>query len=158
MKKGILIVLGFVAISIVLTWVWSEWVRDGYAQLFAAVAGPVYRALGFDSAPILARRLRYINFVPFLALVLVTPGIGLRRRAIGTVAGVFVIFFAHLALNLTALLQPGPALPVVSILISDAFPFFVWIVVAYPVLARYLPGTRRDAIADAGEAPDSTDP
>jgi hypothetical protein len=156
MRKGVFVVLGFVAISIVLTWIWNEWVREAYAHFLLAVAPPVYDALGFEGARVVARRLRYINFVPFLALALVTPGIRIRRRMIGIALGLLALFVGHLVLNLTALLQPGPALPVISILISDTFPFFVWIVVAYPVLVRYLPAGRSmaDHATNADADPD----
>jgi hypothetical protein len=154
MKKIALIVLAFIAISIGLTWVWNEWLRTLYAHLFATVAPPIYDAIGFGDARVLARRLRYINFVPFTALVLVTPGLALKRRLIGLAAGLVTLFVSHLVLNLTSVLQPGPALPVVSILISDAFPFFVWIVVAYPTLAQYLPAAAANAPASE-QAPDA---
>jgi hypothetical protein len=53
--------------------------------------------------------------------------------------GLFSIFVGHLALNLTEILEPGHSLPMVPSIISDALPFLVWIVVAYPVLKKYLP-------------------
>jgi hypothetical protein len=142
MKKSLPVVLAFIVLSVGLTWAWNEWLRVLYGEFFATVAPPIYDALGFGDARVVTRRLRYINFVPFVALVLVTPGLALPRRLIGLAAGLVTIAVSHLVLNLTAHLQPGPALPIVSILISDAFPFFVWIVVAYPALARFLPGAR----------------
>lgn len=138
----LLTVLAFVIISITLTWLWNEWLRALYGQLFKAVAAPLYDAIGLGHAKAVGLRQRYINFVPFVALVLVTSGLTLRRRAIGLTAGLFTIFLSHLALNLTALIQPGAALPVLASLVSDSVPFLVWFVVAYPVVSKFIPGTR----------------
>jgi hypothetical protein len=139
MKKTVLIVLAFGVVSIGLTWIWSEWARAGYAQLLDTVAPPIYELIGFGDARVGTRRERYINFVPFVSLLLVTPGLTLRRRTIGLGLGLFSIFVGHLALNLTEILEPGHSLPMVPSIISDALPFLVWIVVAYPVLKKYLP-------------------
>ena len=139
MKGALLVVLSFVVVSLGLTWLWNEWLRAGYAQLFFAVARPLYDFLGFEEARAVAFRQRYINFVPFVSLVLVTPGLSIRRRALGLVFGLLFIFVCHLGLNLTEILQPGRALPIVPSVVSDALPFLVWIVIAYPVLAKFLP-------------------
>lgn len=139
MKRALVVVLSFAVVSLGLLWLWSEWLRAGYGQLFFAVARPLYDFLGFEEAPVVAFRQRYINFVPFVSLLLVTPGLSVRRRTLGLVFGLLFIFVCHLGLNLTAILQPGPALPIVPSIVSDALPFLVWIVIAYPVLAKFLP-------------------
>jgi len=139
MKKSLLIILCFVVVSIGLTWFWNEWARESYGYFLKAVGPPIYKMIGFQDAPVRALRTRYINFVPFVSLLLVTPGLALKRRSIGLVLGLFTIFVSHLVLNLTELLQPGRSLPVIPSIASDAFPFFVWIFVAYPVLAKFLP-------------------
>ena len=139
MKKALLIAVCFGLISIGLTWFWNEWARAGYAQLLKTVGPPLYDLIGFEGARVGANRERYINFVPFVSLVLVTPGISLRRRSIGLVLGLFTIFVSHLALNLTEIIQPGRSLPIIPSIASDALPFLVWIFVAYPTLAKFLP-------------------
>jgi hypothetical protein len=148
MKKAVLIVLAFVVISIGLTWFWNEWARVSYGHFLKAVGPSIYELIGFGDARLFAFRERYINFVPFISLVLVTPGLSLRRRTIGLALGLFFIFASHLALNLTELFDPSrPALPVVSSIVSDTMPFLVWIVIAYPVLAKFL-------VAAAAPAPE----
>ncbi len=135
-----LMVVGFVVISIGLTWLWNEWLSGLYGRFFTTIAPPIYDAIGLGHARAVGLRQRYINFVPFVALVLVTRGLTWRRRSIGLLAGLITISISHVLLNLTALIQPGPALPVMASVISDAFPFAVWFVVAYPAIARFIPG------------------
>ena len=147
MKKAVLVILCFCVVSIGLTWIWNEWARVGYAQLFNWMAPPFYDLIGFEDARVVGSRTRYINFVPFVSLVIVTPGIALRRRLIGLALGVCSISLGHLLLNLTERLHPGLSLPIVPALVSDALPFLVWLVVAYPVVAKFLPSP---------DAPDAT--
>jgi hypothetical protein len=139
MRKGVAIAIGFCVISILLTAFWIEWGRFTYAYFLSFVAPPIYDSIGFENAPIRGMRIRYINFVPFTALVLVTPGIKHGRRFFGLILGLVALFVSHLALNLTSLIQPGPALPIASSLLSDALPFLVWIIVAYPAIRDLLP-------------------
>lgn len=141
MKRGALILIGFVAISIGLTWFWNEWAQAQYALLFRTVGYPLYELLGFGNARVVGFRERYINFVPFISLLLVTPGLTLRRRSIGFALGLVFIFACHLALNLTELIQPGRSLPIVASVLSDALPFLVWTVIAYPVLTKFFVDT-----------------
>ncbi len=154
-SRVVLIVIAFIVVSIALTWVWNEWLRWLYGDFFKAVATPLYKSLGLDHARVVALRLRYINFVPFVALILVTPRLTLRRRSIGLIVGLMTISASHLMLDLTALIQPGAALPMVAKLISDSFPFLVWFVVAYPVVADLIPGTKSPTNRDSGADPDA---
>ncbi len=139
MKKIVYAVLGFVAISIVLTWLWSKWGSAVYGDVLQLVGRPLYDMIGFEHARVIEGRLRYINMIPFIALVLVTPEITLTRRCLGLVLGLFVLLGSHLALNLTASVKFGHALPIVSALFSDATPFVLWLAVAYPALVRLIP-------------------
>lgn len=137
MKRALLVVVGFVVITILLTWFWTEWGRPHYAQFLKVIAPPIYDLIGFGDARVGAYRQRYINFVPFVGLVLVTPGIALRRRLLGLLSGLGLLCVGHLALNLTEPARPGAHLPFVPSLISDALPFVIWIFVAYPVISSW---------------------
>ena len=154
MNKALLRILAFAAITLLLTWLWEEGGRLQYGQLLKRVAPPIYDVLGFDGARVGAFRQRYVNFIPFVGLVLVTPRLSLRRRMLGLALGVFGLFCGHLALNLTET-GTGRArhLPLVPSLVSDTLPFLVWLVVAAPALAHWLPATA--AAAEAEPEPDA---
>ena len=77
--------------------------------------------------------------------MLVTPGLGWRRRLGGLLAGLFALFVSHLALNLTEGPRRG-SLPIMPSMLSDALPFVLWVVVAFPVLRGWFPQS-------AGEEP-----
>jgi hypothetical protein len=150
MKKVILVILGFGVVSMGLTWIWNEWARVAYAHFFNWIAPPFYELIGFGDARVVGLRARYINFVPFMSLVIVTPGIALRRRTIGLALGMLSISLGHLLLNLTERLHPGVSLPIVPAIVSDTLPFLVWLVVAYPVVIKLLPSP------DEPETPDES--
>lgn len=140
MKKAFLRIAAFVAITLLLTWLWNEGGRVAYGRLLKSVAPPIYELFGFDGARVGAFRQRYVNFVPFVGLVLVTPGLAPRRRLLGLVAGLVVLVGGHLALNLTEVGQ-GRArnLPLLPSLISDTLPFLLWLFVAAPAIGRWWP-------------------
>jgi hypothetical protein len=152
----LLVLVSFVAITILLTWFWTAWGHEHYGYFLKAVAPPIYEAIGFGDARVGAFRQRYINFVPFIGLVLVTPGIQIRRRMIGLSVGVFALFVGHLALNLTERGQQAPHLPFVPSLVSDVLPFVFWIIVAYPVISGWFASVMTPA--EALDAESSTNP
>ena len=155
MKKTLLVIAAFAVASVGLTWLWNEWLRLAYAHFLNFVAPPIYDLIGFEGARVGAFRQRYVNFVPFVSLVLVTPGLGLRRRMLGLALGVLTISASHLALNLTERLQPGHSLPLVSSLLSDAFPFVVWLFVAQPVVSGFFTGIEsEEGTTNADSDPD----
>jgi hypothetical protein len=117
MTKTLLRVAAFAAITLCLTWLWDEGGRMAYGRFLKSVAPPIYDLIGFEGARVGAFRQRYVNFIPFVGLVLVTPHLSARRRAIGLALGLFALFCGHLALNLTEIgagaraASPARALP-----------------------------------------------
>lgn len=141
MTKTLLRIAAFAVVTLCLTWLWDEGGRVLYGRFLKTVAPSIYDVFGFEGARVGAFRQRYVNFVPFVGLVLVTPHLSARRRALGLGLGLFALFLGHLALNLTEI-GTGRArhLPIVPSLVSDTLPFIVWLVVAAPALAHWLPG------------------
>lgn len=148
------VLLSFVAITITLTWFWTEWGRQAYGQFLRAVAPSIYELIGFGDARVGAFRQRYINFIPFIGLVLATPRIPLRRRVAGLLGGLAALFVGHLGLNLTEGMHRASRLPFVPSLVSDALPFMLWVIVAWPALAPFLPKrAEEDAAPPSDERP-----
>lgn len=132
--------LKVVGISVPVTWIWLEWGRTAYGRLFAELAVPIFGFLGMTRILPQGSRDRFINYLPFLILMIVTPRMSLVRRSVGIVAGFVLIFFVQVFFiyaSEMAGVQDGKVdrldiyekmLPV--LLICDAFPFVLWIVIA----------------------------
>lgn len=164
MRRVVPIVLGFVVITIALTWFWEESGRVSYGRFLKYVAPPIYDAIGFGDARVGAFRQRYINWVPFVGLMLVTPRLAWRRRLGGLAGGLFLLFWGHLALNLTERVHKAAQLPFVPSLVSDALPFVLWILFAWPVVSSWFasalaerPDTAQDDVRN-DDSKDTGDP
>lgn len=150
MKRAIPVILGFVVITIALTWVWEEGGRHLYGRFLKTVAPTIYDWIGFGDARVGSMRQRYINWIPFVGLMLVTPRLAARRRFSGLAGGLGLLFFGHLALNLTERMHKASHLPFVPSLLSDALPFLLWILFAWPVVSIWF----ASALAQLPVAPD----
>ena len=133
MKQTLLFLAKFVALTAPLTWLWQVWGRDAYAASYSPVAHSIYSFLGFDdiSAP---GRERFINYIPFLTLMILTPRLSPRRRLVGIALGMVALFCLHIAINLTHV--PGEhALPIGMSLFLDASPFLLWVLIAHQFIS-----------------------
>lgn len=133
-------VLLFVVLTAPFTWLWVTGVQDAYVAFVSAVAGPVLEPLGVREVAQSPARERFISYVPYLVLMVVTPGLSLRRRAVGVAVGLPLIFLCHVGLvavegwahgggreNAFSTLLPAA-------MFADAFPFVLWALVANPLL------------------------
>ena len=137
MRRTLLVVAGFVAITLLLAWCWEEaGLRVSYARFIKTTGRPLLDLIGFDDVRIVGGRTRYINWIPFVGLMLVTPGLSLRRRGAGLGFGLVVLYVSHLLLNAT---QIGNArqVPLVPSLVSDTLPFLLWLAAAHPVVRTW---------------------
>ncbi len=138
--RVLLQVLKVVGVSVPVTWLWLEWGRAAYGRLFTQLTIPIFGMLGMTHVMPLGARDRFINYLPFLILMIVTPRMTLLRRAVGIAVGFVLIFFVHVLFVYAAEVvgvQGGEVnrqdiyekmLP--FILLCDAFPFVLWIVIA----------------------------
>ena len=150
-KKPFLLAVEFVALSVPLTWLWIEWGREAYPQLFLKVVTPILPSVRPSHLPD-----RFVNYVPFLLLMVITPGMGLVRRVVGTAAGFALIFLTHVAFTWFAIaIDRYPELasrPFRSIfpafILLDAFPIALWAILAADFLRELMSGARRKAPAE----------
>ena len=134
----LLTLLKIVAVSAPLTWLWIEWGRDLYGVVFAKLAMPVYGFLGLTALVPTGARDRFINYLPFLILMIVTPRLSWQRRVWGTVIGFLAIFIVHLAFVYVAssTVEPGGITRegfvriVPANVLSDSIPFVLWVIFA----------------------------
>ncbi len=64
-------ILKFVALTVPLTLLWKEWGRGAYGGVLHDVSGTIYRWFGLHELQPHGPRDRYINYIPFIALMLV---------------------------------------------------------------------------------------
>jgi hypothetical protein len=143
MKPALLFLAKFVALTAPLVWLWRAGGLSAYHALFAPLASAIYGWLGCEGIATPARD-RYINFVPFLTLMLLTPGLRARRRIGGIALGLALLFALHVAVNATAD-RDTQRLSALASLILDAAPFALWIALAREFARGLLPRRRADA-------------
>ena len=138
-SKSWVLLLEFVALTVPLTWLWIVWGRDAYHAFFTVAAAPFLSLLGTPPLQLAESPQRFINYVPFLVLMLITPGLSARRRTLGSLLGIFLIFLCHVGMVWVAFKaysearSTAKAFPMVfpSLLISDALPFVLWAIIAH---------------------------
>lgn len=144
---GWLRALAFVAITVPLTWLWMHGGQDAYMAFFKQTATPLFKLLGVTSYPPSAVRDRFIGFVPFVALMLITPGLDLSKRLGGILISFPIVFLCQVALVFAVfkiVVQGGgydaaarTALFPFTVLF-DAIPLLLWAIFAHEFLAEQL--------------------
>ena len=153
MKTALLFLVKFICLTAPFVWLWQVGGLKAYHALYSPVADVIYGWLGFEGVATPARD-RYINLIPFVALMVLTPKLSIRRRLGGTAIGLLLLFLMHIAVNLTA----NPAtlrLPRWSSLILDAAPFFLWVVIANEFVRNFMSSvtvkTSKEGSAESGD-------
>ena len=142
-RRPLLILLEFVLITGPLTWWWLHGGLDFYYGIFQRLGFPILGEMGVNTFNPGLVRDRMINFIPFIGLMLVTPGLGFRRRFVGLGVGMVLIFFSHVLLAYWAWasferdgqVTASMAQFFPGLLMADAVPFVIWAVIANRVLA-----------------------
>ena len=157
MKRIILFVLSFMVVSLGLTWVWLEGLNVLYAKMMRPVAWELNQLLGLRSPGVMLR-LRFINLVPFTALMLITPRLSLRRRFGGLAIGLLILVASHLVFNAMAVhsRQIGYLPPAVAAA-CDAMPFVLWFIFARDTIQESFRSVRKDKLPEAEAEPDIND-
>lgn len=166
MKKTLLLLLlKFVGITVPLTWIWLQGGQQVYFRTYMWLARPILILLGVTNFPPSLVRDRFINFIPFLALMLITPRLSARRRVVGIAAGMALLFVSQIALTYMAwasFIRDGQTSESMSnyfpaLVMSDAMPFVLWAVLASEFLGdlvkRVVPPPARGAASPPPEVP-----
>ena len=139
MAKRIWLALAeLLALSVPLTWLWVEGGRRAYNRLLGAIAWPLFEWLGLPSMKLGLVSPHFVSWLPFLVLMVLTPGLRLRRRALGTLLGLVAIFGVHVGCALvgaTAHAAYGTSARAVALrwpalMFNDALPFILWALIA----------------------------
>jgi hypothetical protein len=142
MRRVFRLLLEFAALSVPLTWLWLTWAQEPYTELVGSLGAPLLERLGAAAVPESPAEKRFVSYVPFLVLILVTPRLSLRRRLAGLAAGCGILFLAHLGLLVVEAFAQTPGRPTEdsfstvfpAAMFVDALPFALWAVVAQEVL------------------------
>jgi hypothetical protein len=132
--------LKILAVSAPLTWLWVVGGREAYGKIFTHLSIPIFGILGLTSLNPDGARDRFINYLPFLILMLITPRLSVLRRVVGTVVGFVAIFFAHVAfvyvasvsfLKNNAMTAEGFTTFFPAMLLSDSLPLILWAIICH---------------------------
>jgi len=146
MKATLLFLVKFICLTAPFVWLWQVGGLKAYHALYSPAAEMIYGWLGFDGVATPARD-RYINLIPFVALMILTPNMSLRRRLGGAAFGLVILFLMHIAVNLTA--NPETLrLPRRYSLILDAAPFFLWVIIANEFVRDFMKRTTGGVIEE----------
>jgi|GEM_PF-3233378 len=135
MGRRLTFLLGVLALSVGLFFAWELWVKKPYISFLGAVAGFFLRG-GSAGSPVVP--VSVSNVVPFLALMLATPGMSAARRLKSTLVGMAIFLVLHLGAVFFYTYwmthpYPSAAAMLGSLLMSAvqvALPFVVWFVFA----------------------------
>ena len=152
MKRRLwLLILEFLVITVPLAWLWLEWGRMAYLRIFVKLSTPILVILGVtEFKPNLVQE-HFLNYVPFLVLMVITPQLSIRRRIIGTVVGFVIIFFDHIGLVSMAyvaysnygLSSKAFSTLFPALLFSDSLPFILWAIIAGGYLKGVVAGLKK---------------
>ena len=133
------------ALSVPLTWLWVEGGRRAYNRLLGGVAWPLFEWLGLPSMKLGLVSPHFVSWVPFLVLMVATPGLPLRRRALGTLLGLAAIFVVHVGCALLGAISHAAygaspqavAFRYPALMFNDALPFVLWALIAQDFVSGF---------------------
>jgi hypothetical protein len=146
-----LLTVEFFAITTPLAWLWLEWGRMAYLRFFLKLSTPILVFLGVSEFQPRLVQEHFLNYVPFLVLMVITPELTIRRRIIGTIVGFVIIFFDHIGLVSMAFVahsKYGLSAKAFStlfpaLLFSDSLPFILWAIIASSYLKKAVAGLKK---------------
>jgi hypothetical protein len=147
LRRLLLLLVLFFAFSIPLAWLWREWGLLRYLAFLLEILRALHEAMGwpFTAKGIGGLSLRFVTHVPFLVLVLLTPGLSGRRRLMGALVGSAVITAMHLftmtLMSAAFLAGRGAVFKMFPLIfVMDGLPLIIWMAVARDFLRTLIPG------------------
>ena len=136
--RPLLILIEFGLITVPLAWWWTHGGLDSYYEIFKRLAFPLLQEVGVERISSGLVRDRLAGYIPFFALMVVTPQISIKRRLGGLGLGFAAIFFAHIALaywSWVCFIRDGESVESMAryfpaLLLTDAVPFVAWAIAA----------------------------
>ena len=126
MKSALWFAVKFILLTVPLTWLWVEGGREVYGSILKPVSVFIHEVFGADRVRPVWRE-RYINFVPLVSLMLLTPGVSWKRRAWTLPVALLALFACHIGMNwLSFEIRGRGPFPRFLAVFSDALPFFLW--------------------------------
>lgn len=120
----------------------------------------VYRRIGEGRVTPVVWFDRYVFFaiVPLIALLMATPGLGLRRRCVRTMVGMATLFFLHVgyivaSVELIYAASAGHALDSLEVAVRvlwESAPVLIWVVLTAGSWRRILQGLRTEGMESSG--------
>jgi hypothetical protein len=146
MKSLFLPLLKFVAITGPVAWWWMHGGQDAYFKAWIEVARPILKAIGVTGFPPSLVKERFLNFLPFVALMAITPGFSLSSRLVRTAIGLVGIFMGQLGLTYwgwVTFVRDGQTVEssanfFPAVMLSDALPFVLWTILANRFVSEFL--------------------
>jgi len=147
-RRFLLLTLEFLLITVTLGWAWIEWGRTYYLKVFVKLATPIFILIGVTELKAQLVIDHFINYVPFLVLMVITPSLTMKRRVIGTAIGFVIIFFGHILLASVAFVasskygQSQEAFSTLfpAFLFNDSLPFILWAIISAGYLKTVVAG------------------
>ncbi len=135
---------------------WIEWGRTVYLKLFVTVAEPAFLFIGVNELKPQLVIDHFINYVPFIVLMVITPKLSVKRRVVGIAAGIVMLFIGHIGLMSLAyaatsnygLTQKAFSVLFPGFLVNDSLPFILWAIIASGWLKEVIASARKSRTRD----------
>ncbi len=152
MKKNLLLfLLKLASLTLILGYVWFSGLQEQYPHLISPIAIPFFKFVGVTKWRLVLVLEHFTNLVPYIALVLSSPGIitHWKRMLTALLGGTAIIMLFHLLLSWAvfyfsvkySLSKTFYKIIVPFYLVNDAMPLILWLVF-YPHLPSSLFGLK----------------
>lgn len=160
MKTKLLFLSKLLGISLLL-FAFIEWIEKGYQLILLIICSLCALLLSSRQQSVVLDYTSYLHIIPFLALMLATPGIKLIRRVVIILMGLA----AFIAIDIASILVwgsfPGQKSTIAHIVFSQIWkttgqwilPPLFWFIAVHKDMGRVFEDTIRNQTTDSGHTP-----